>query len=122
MSSWPSYASIDPERQFLPVAVVERTELDDGAVRQERRFTATPDRRQVRAWLTGDDESSADNDLGLFRDWARANAHRAFRFPDETGASIRVRVVGGDGGITYQAQASEAGTRIWLLEMEVETI
>ncbi|WP_419740844.1 hypothetical protein [Ruegeria sp.] len=123
--AWPAYARIDPARQILPVTVVERTGFDDGAIRQVRRFTATPARRRIRAWLLGSREAgitrSPDEDLIRFRAWAGANAHRPFRFPDETGARVMMRVVGGDGGISYRAHVSPAGRRSWELEMELET-
>ncbi len=107
------------------MSVVERTEFDDGSVRQARRFTAAPVRRQIRAWLTGSGEDGVtrdpDADLARFRAWAAENAHRAFTFPDETGIGREMRVVGGDGGISYEARVSPAGRRIWVMEMEMET-
>ncbi len=137
---WPSYARIDPGRVIAAVTVVERSAFDDGAVRQVRRFTATPERRQIRAWLLGSTDGastdgasadgggseagvmrSADDDLTRFRAWARTNAHRPFRFPGESGGQMQMRVVGGDGGIRYRAHVSAAGRRIWELELELET-
>jgi len=124
-SVWPAYAKIDPERQILPVTVTERTTFEDGAVRQVRRFTAAPARRHVRAFLTGSGEGGqardADADLARFRDWAAAHAHRPFDFPDEQGVPSSMRVVGGDGGISYRGQVSSSGARIWQLELELET-
>ncbi|WP_419741271.1 hypothetical protein [Ruegeria sp.] len=92
----------------------------------DRPGPADPARHRGRAHrLLGSREAgitrSPDEDLIRFRAWAGANAHRPFRFPDETGARVMMRVVGGDGGISYRAHVSPAGRRSWELEMELET-
>ena len=61
MPAWPAYARIEAERRIRFAPTVERTEYDDGAVRQARRFTAALVRRTIRAWL------ASDADLARFR-------------------------------------------------------
>ncbi len=60
MSTWPAYAQIDPERRILPVSVVERTEFDDGSVRQARRFTAAPACALLDSHISSDPISELD--------------------------------------------------------------
>ncbi len=42
MPAWPAYARIEAARDILATPTVERTQFDDGAVRQERRLTHGP--------------------------------------------------------------------------------
>lgn len=124
--TWPTYAKIDAGRRLRAGNTVRRTEFEDGAIRQARRYTAAPVHREITSWLLGSTEAgtvrSADEDLARFRTWAASNAHLPFTFTDETGADISVRVIGGEGGIEYEAEVSEAGARVWRLSLEVETI
>jgi len=123
---WPGYARVDAAIEIVGAATTERTTFDDGSVRQVRRFSRARARRRIVAWLTGSTENAiartADEDLARFRAWAAACAHRRFAFPDETGSTIDVRVIGGEAGLLYSAQVSPAAARIWRIETELETL
>ena len=127
MPAWPAYARIEAARDILATPTVERTQFDDGAVRQERRLTQTPRRRRLRAHLTGSLEDGThrtpDEDLERFMSWAVAYAHKPFDIASETrGAALSVRVIGGDGGISYAGTVATSGRRIWQIDLEVETL
>ena len=114
--AWPSYASIVAGGYGIGQDNdVERTPLDDGASRQEKRYRGAMKTRQVTGLL------DSDADLVRFRAWADDDAHTWFAFTDtEDGTSRQGRVRGGAGGIRYRARASQAGMRRWEFTLELE--
>lgn len=117
MAAWPAYAEVRADGYAVREATtVRRTVWDDGAVRQERAYSAAFTERRVVALL------GSDADRLRFRAWAAANAHRWFVWADpEDGVLRRVRVVGGAGGIDYRASARRgARTRRWEATMVLE--
>ena len=94
---------------------VERTQFDDGMVRQAKRWSAALEVRSVTALLGSDD------DLVRFRAWARDYAHTWFAWIDpEDGAIRNVRVRGGAGGIRYTARVTGERRRTWELSCALE--
>lgn len=82
-------------------------ELDDGAIRQERITTAGLSQRQIRLLF------DSDADYNAFRKWARVNAHTWFDWSDPFDGEVRdAFVLGGSGGIQYEARAVN-GERTW---------
>ena len=114
-SVWPNYAYVEADGYGLARDNdVERTELDDGLTRQEKRFANALRQRQVRGWL------GSDADLARFEGWAEANAHAWFDYTDtEDLTTRRARVRGGAGGIRYTARVRD-GTRTWDFELTLE--
>ncbi|MCE2493596.1 MAG: hypothetical protein J4F40_13480 [Alphaproteobacteria bacterium] len=113
--TWPAYANVAADGYGLGQdADVARTRFDDGAVRQEKIYSAALDVRSLRGWL------ASDADLVRFRAWARENAHLWFDWRDtEDGVTRRVRVRGGAATIRYTARV-RAGTRTWDFQLELE--
>lgn len=113
--TWPAYANVVADGTRLGQDDdVERTELDDGFVRQERRYRSAQNTRQVRGWL------KSDANLVSFRTWAKANAHTWFDWTDtEDGTERQVRVRGGAGAIRYTARVRD-GIRTWDFELTLE--
>jgi len=113
--AWPPYARVLADGYGLGQDNdVERSGFDDGAVRQEKIYSAALDSRALRGWL------APDADLVRFREWARSDAHTWFDYRDtEDGETRRVRVRGGAAGIRYTARV-RAGQRTWDFELELE--
>ena len=107
MAVWPGYAKVRADGYVVREgATARRTPFDDGAVRQERAFTAAMTTRRVVALLDDDDARIS------FRNWAAANAHVWFSWADpDDGTLRRVRVVGGAGGIEYRAAVRRGSRR-----------
>ena len=117
MAAWPDYALVEADGYELARDIdVERTEFDDGLVRQELRFRGALEQRRMRGFL------ASDGDLVRFRAWARANAHVFFDWADtEDGMTRQVRVRDGAGGIRYTARVRD-GTRTWDFELTLEGV
>lgn len=113
-AAWPSYATFRAERRLAQDPDVRRTTFGDGAVRQERVYTAAPVVRSIEARL------DSDADLVRFRAWAAANAATYFAWRDPEDNVLRnVRVRGGNGGVRYQSDVS-GGVVAWTATMELE--
>ena len=115
MPAWPDYPNVEADGYGLGRDPdVERTEFDDGLVRQEKRFSGALRTRQVRGWL------ASDADLVRFEAWAEENAHTWFDWTDtEDGVVRQVRVRNGAGGIRTTARVRE-GRRTWDFELTLE--
>jgi len=115
MPAWPAYAYVEADGYALGRDNdVERSEFDDGLIRQERRFAGSLRTRELRGWL------ASDADLARFEAWAEENAHTWFDWRDtEDGVSRRARVRGGAGGIRYTARVRD-GIRTWDFELVLE--
>lgn len=113
--AWPAHARVLGDGYGLGQdSDVERTAFDDGAVRQEKRFTSPLETRRVQGYL------DSDADLARFRAWAQEAAHAWFDWRDtEDGVTRRVRVRGGAGGIRYTARV-RGGGRTWDFQLELE--
>lgn len=115
MPAWPAYALVAADGYALePGLDVERSEFDDGLIRQERRYSGALDTRRLRGFVL------SDADLVRFRAWATTNAHTWFDWTDtEDGQTRRVRVVNGAGGIEYTARVRD-GRRTWDFDLTLE--
>lgn len=115
MTAWPDYAYVEADGYGLGRDNdVERSEFDDGLIRQEKRFSAALRTRELRGWL------ASDADLVRFEAWAEGNAHSWFDWRDtEDGTLRRARVRGGAGGIRYAARVRD-GVRTWDFELTLE--
>ena len=116
MADWPEYARVQGDGYRARVApTVRRTGFEDGGVRQARAFTTAFTVRQVLAHL------DTDADYVAFLAWAATNAHTWFTWRDpEDAVQRRARVVGGAGGIEYQAFAKTDRTRRWEARLTLE--
>ena len=115
MTAWPAYAVIvAPGDAAGDAPDVERTEWDDGHVRQAKLYTADRQLRQVTALVPG-------AELAAFRTWLRTNAHTWFDVADIDGRTVKMRVVGGAGGVAY-SQVNHAGAEaLWEARCQFET-
>ena len=115
MAAWPAYALVEADGYGLASGIdVERSEFDDGLVRQERRFHGALAARRVRGFL------ASDADLVRFRTWAADHAHTWFDWTDpEDRRPRRVRVLDGAGGIEYTARV-RAAVRTWDFDLTLE--
>lgn len=115
MPAFPDYVYVEADGYGLGSdSDVERTEFDDGLIRQEQRFTGALNTRTVHGWL------GSDADLVRFRAWASANAYTWFDWTDtEDGLERQVRVRGGAGAIRYRARVRD-GRRTWDFELTLE--
>lgn len=113
--AWPSYALIEADGYALGRDPdVERTQLDDGFVAQELRYTGAMRLRRFRGRL------ESDADLVRFEAWAGREAHTWFDWTDTEDGTVRqVRVRGGAGGIRYTAEVRRL-RRQWIIELELE--
>ncbi len=110
---WPSFARFTAEYELGSDNDVERTEFDDGAVRQAKRFTSAQVVRAVTVELT-------PAELAQFRAWAAEEAHTFFTIVDPfDGEERQARVRGGKGGIRYR-QVARFGQARWAAEMTLE--
>lgn len=116
MPAWPDYARVAADGYGLSSGTdVERSEFDDGLIRQERRFSSALRERRVRGFLV------SDADLVRFQGWARESAYTWFDWRDtEDGMTRSARVRGGAGGIEYTARVADNGTRTWDFELTLE--
>ena len=115
-SAWPeAIAPMAAEGYELGAANdVQRTQFDDGAVRQAVVYTAAGLERRVTAEI-------ADADLAAWQAWVRASAHTWFDFRDpHDGAVRRARVRGGAGGIALVQARRGPGTPAWRASMTIE--
>ncbi len=114
-SKWPACAVVRAAGyRFANANDVERTEWDDGALRQARIYTRARLVRRVVAEVPG-------GRLGDFRTWAQQWAHRPFSWRDPHDGVIRkARVAGGAGGIEYRQIAVRAGAARWEITCELE--
>lgn len=113
--SWPSYAEVQASGFRLGQDdSVERTPFDDGMVRQEKRSEAALATAEISA-IVGADR------LAAFRSWAKRQAHLWFDFPTPLAeGTVRARVRGGAGGITYQPYRARRGALMWEARMTIE--
>ena len=115
-STWPeAIAPLAAEGHELGAANdVQRTQFDDGAVRQAVVYTAARLERRVTAEI-------ADADLAAWQAWVRASAHTWFDFRDpHDGVLRRARVRGGAGGVALRQAARGAGAPAWRASMTIE--
>ncbi|MCY4548116.1 MAG: hypothetical protein OXC28_07100 [Defluviicoccus sp.] len=112
---FPGWARIEADGYAVaPDPDVERTALEDGLVRQERRYSSAMTVRSIRGFV------ESDADYVRFRAWAAREAHAWFDWTDPEDGVVRpVRVRGGAGGIRYTARARD-GARSWDFEMQLE--
>lgn len=115
MAVWPAYAAIVAPGDALAAANdVERTEWDDGHVRQAKVFTADRDLRQVTALVPY-------ANLAAFRTWLRTYAHAYFDVTDVDGSTVKMRVVGGAGAVAW-SQVNRAGAPpMWEVRCQLES-
>ncbi len=115
---WPDYVGVEADGHAArDDRTVDRTPMDDGMVRQERRFSSAMTALDLRVLI------ESDSDYRRFRAWARETAHRWFAFtPPETAAAHRVRVRGGAGGIEYTARVGGDGRRVWEAALVLEGV
>lgn len=116
MATWPDYARVvAPDYGVREAETTERTQFEDGGLRQARAFTNAFTIRQIVAVLDN------DADRIRFRTWAASHAHEWFSWADpDDGVLRRVRVVGGAGGIDYRAVVSPSRTRNWRARLTLE--
>lgn len=114
--AFPDYALIlAPGYQVGRASDVQRTTMEDGAVRQAKVYTAAPKLRTIEVLL------ESDADQARFDAWAGESAHAPFAWVDpEDGTARNVVVQGGHGGITYRAQVTPGLRRWWIASMVLE--
>lgn len=115
MAIWPDYAVVNmgayDQQQDSDV---DRTQLEDGAVQQVRRYTQAFDVRRVEALL------KSDADYTRWMAWAREYGHTWFAWRDtEDGVTRNVRIRGGVGAVERRSEVHR-GKRVWWLGMELE--
>ena len=115
MAAFPAYANVTADGYRLGRdSDVERSEFDDGLIRQEKRFAGALRTRGVRGWL------ASDEDQVRFAAWAEANAHAWFDWRDSEDGTVRqARVRGGAAGIDSTARVRD-GVRTWDFELTLE--
>ena len=115
MTAFPhNIATISGELELGAPNDVQRTQFDDGAVRQALAFTRRGLERRVAAEI-------AAADLADFQTWARASAHAWFDFTDPHDGTVRrARVQGGAGGIALRQVARATGAPAWRASMTIE--
>ena len=113
--TWPTFAHVfADEIEIASAETVQRTQLEDGRVRQRLAWPGAPVRRTVRAYVRSDAERET------FAAWA-ARAHAPFAAPAGiTGAAAQVVVVGGAGGIRYRSVVMPGPRWEWEIELVLE--
>ena len=114
--AFPSYAQVVADGYTVGRASdVQRTTLEDGAVRQAKVYTAAPKLRTIEVLL------ESDADQARFDSWASSSAHVPFAWTDPEDGTVRnVVVQGGHGGIAYRARVAKSLTRYWIASMTLE--
>lgn len=115
MASWPEYAAIVAPGDAVAAANdVERTEWDDGHVRQAKVFTAEAAIREVSALVP-------HANLPAFRTWLSAHAHAYFDVTDVDGRTVKMRVIGGAGGVVLRQLNRAGAAPMWEARCRLES-
>lgn len=120
ISYFPGYpALVFNGHDYSPQVAVQRTQFEDGAVRQHMTVSRNLVRRRVRYTLCNSD------DFKTFRDWVRDDLKRGalwFMWPcpikqrDGSAQPIRARIV--DGQVNYRPL--DATLNAWEMDFEIE--
>lgn len=120
ISNFPTYPTLVFDgHTFSPQVAVQRTQFEDGAVRQHMYTSRNLVRRRVRYTLCNSD------DFHSFRDWVRDELKRGalwFMWPcpvkqrDGSTQPIRARIV--EGKVEYAPL--EASLNMWTMDFEIE--